>query len=285
MADRANTHLSEQIEAAFAWWREAGVDCTFGDAPTDWLAEAAPPANTKPHPRAGVDLARPGGSTVDARGSRPPEGQFILSGRPAGQPKGGDAESAKPPALPIDAATLPQDLAAFCDWWLSEPKLDNGRTAGRVPPRGLAGAELMVVVPEPEREDDAHLLSGPQGRLLDAMLAAMGLAPDRVYLASALPRHTPMADWGAAAAQGIGTILRHHIHLAAPQRLLVLGGNALSLLGNDLPNSGQILFQLNHENASIPSMGATDLGVLLVRPRAKARIWQQWLDWTGIGTT
>jgi DNA polymerase len=269
MADRANTHLSEQIEAAFAWWREAGVDYTFGDAPTDWLAEAAPPANTKPHPRAGGNLARPGGSTVDARAPH----------------RRGDAESAKPPALAIDAATLPQDLAAFRDWWLSEPKLDNGRTAGRVPPRGPAGAELMVVVPEPEREDDAHLLSGPQGRLLDAMLAAMALAPDRVYLASALPRHTPMADWGAAAAQGIGTILRHHIHLAAPQRLLVLGGNALSLLGNDLPNSGQILFQLNHENESIPSMGATDLGVLLVRPRAKARIWQQWLDWTGIGTT
>jgi DNA polymerase len=269
MADRANTHLSEQIEAAFAWWREAGVDCTFGDTPTDWLAEAPPPANTKPRPRAGGDLGSPQRNRPDERGLR----------------LRGDAENDKAPTPAIDPATLPQDLAAFHDWWLSEPKLDNGRTAGRVPPRGAAEADLMVVVPEPEREDGEHLLSGPQGRLLDAMLAAMELPPDRVYLASALPRHTPMADWAGAAAQGLGAILRHHIQLAAPRRLLVLGGNALSLLGNDLPNSGQILFQLNHDGKSIPLMSATDLGVLLVRPRAKARIWQQWLDWTGIGTT
>lgn len=269
MADRANTHLSEQIEAAFAWWREAGVDSAFDDAPTDWLAEAPPSANAKPGLRAGGNPGHPGGASVEARGPRPR----------------GEAESASAPTPAIDPATLPRDLATFRDWWLSEPKLDNGRTAGRVPPRGPAEADLMIVVPEPEREDGERLLSGPRGRLLDAMLAAMGLAPERVYLASALPRHTPMADWAGAAAQGIGTILRHHIHLAAPRRLLVLGGNALSLLDNDLPNSGQILFQLNHESESIPSMGATDLGVLLVRPRAKARIWQQWLDWTGIGTT
>jgi DNA polymerase len=180
---------------------------------------------------------------------------------------------------------LPQDLEGFTAWWLSEPWLDDGRVAGRIAPRGTAGAETMIVVPEPEREDREELLSGPQGRLLDALLAAMGLAPEQVYLASALPRHTPMADWAAAKQRGLGEVLRHHVGLVAPKRLIAFGANVLPLLSNDPPNSGQFLLQFNHGELSIPLWAATDIGVLLARPRVKARVWQQWLDWTGTQDT
>src|SRR3546814_9582036 len=76
----------------------------------------------------------------------------------------------------------PQDLAAFRQWWLSEPGLDTIGPRGRIAPQGEAGAGLMVLVMDPEAGDSQSLLSGAQGRLIDAMLRAMGMARAEVYL-------------------------------------------------------------------------------------------------------
>jgi DNA polymerase len=264
MVERANTGLSADLAAAFAWWREAGVDCAFRDEPMNWLA---PVETAQSRPRAGGNLVSDNGSPAEARGPRQRR------------------EAAEPAGLVFNAAALPRDLASFTAWWLADPALDDGRVAGRVPPRGAAGVELMVIVPEPEREDRDRLLSGPQGRLLEAMLTAMGLGPEQVYAASALPRHTPMADWTAARQRGLGAALVRHVDLVAPRRLIAFGNNVLPLLGHDLPNSGQFSPELNHGGTSAALLAATNLEVLLARPRAKARFWQQWLDWTGTGTT
>lgn len=257
MAEPAISPLAEDLRAAFAWWKDAGVDYAFHDEPADWLAVPELPNEADRRP---ANPFRPDGLQVSSRG---------------------EAEAADTAAPAIDPASLPQDMAAFAAWWLTEPLLDEGRTSGRVPPRGQAGAELMVVVPEPESDDGVQLLSGPQGRLLDAMLAAMELGADAAYVASALPRHKPMADWDAAAAQGIGLALRRHVELVAPRRIMTFGRNVLPLLGNDPPNSAQMLQSFNHQSGSIPLLAAPDLAALLNRPQAKARLWQQWLEWTG----
>ena len=179
------------------------------------------------------------------------------------------------PALPVDA--LPADLPGFAQWWLAEPLLDGGRTTGRVPPRGAAGADLMVLVTHPEREDGDTLLSGPQGRLLDAFLSAAGIAPEQAYVASALPRHTPHADWAEAQARGLGLALARHVALVAPRRLIVFGGNILPLLGNDLPNSADSLRRFNQGDLSVPVLAERDLAAYVERPRGKAGLWQRWL--------
>jgi DNA polymerase len=256
MAEGGNSQLSAEIAAAFAWWREAGVDSAFRDEPANWIAPPAAPL---------------------------PASEAPVSRQPAGPQK--VAAAVPPPAPAFDPATLPTDLAAFTQWWLAEPWLDDGRVTERMAPRGEQGADVMIVVPEPEREDSDNLLSGAQGRLLDAMLTAFGLTSEQVYLATALPRHTPMADWAAAGQRGLGEVLRHHVALVAPRRLIAFGGNVLPLLGNDPPNSGHFLLEFNHGELSIPLWAATDLGVLLARPRVKARVWQQWLDWTGTQNT
>jgi DNA polymerase len=251
MDKRQDSDLSDGFAAALEWWREAGVDCSFHDAPTSWIAPPAPAGESgKPDLPTEPDRAAP---------------------------------QTEPPVT--DRSRWPQDLDAFAAWWLSEPWLDGGRTPERVPPRGAQGAQLMCIVPEPEAIDSEHLLSGPQGKLLDAILAAMGIAPAERYIASVLPRHTPMADWQALAERGMGEVLAHHIALARPQRIIAFGGNILPLFGNDLPNSDENLRRFNHEGVSIPLLAASDLAVLLARPRAKARLWRQWLDWTGIGKT
>lgn len=245
MAERGIPDIHQQITAAFDWWREAGVDSDFTDDPKNWIAPAEPVA--------------------EAPAPRP---QFVAP------------VPAEPVTPTIDTSALPADLPAFTDWWLSDPLLDGGRTANRVPPRGAAGAELMIVVPHPEPDDRENLLSGPQGRMLDAMLQVMGIGPDAAYVASALTRHTPHADWQAAAAAGMDAALARHVKLVAPRRLIVFGRNILPLLAGGLPNSSADLRHFNHEGTSIALLVARDLGSLLERPSWKAGFWQRWLEWT-----
>ncbi len=250
MDDRVKPGLADEIEAALEWWRSAGVDCDFADEPAHWLAPASAEAKAAP-----VAVA-----PIAAAAVRSPP-----------------ADAANPS---FERAGWPKDLASFTAWWLSDPALDDGRTTGRVPPRGNPGAEFMVIVPDPEREDSDRLLSGPQGRLLDAMLAAMGIAADQAYVASVLPRHMPMADWPALAEKGFGALLAHHVKLAAPRRLIALGSNILPLLGNDPAHSPAVLRSFNQEGASIPLLAGKSLAALIERPRWKAGLWRGWLDWT-----
>lgn len=241
----AKAAFGDDIAAALDWWREAGVDTDFADAPTAWLKaeETATPTRVERRPSA-----------------LPP---------------------AEPAAPALDRAAWPQDLSGFRQWWLTEPMLDDGRTSGRVPPRGPASPAFMIVVPEPERDDAETLLSGPQGKLLQAMLSAMQIAPEQAYVASVLPRHTPMPDWDALAAKGIGAVLGHHVKLVAPQRLIVLGANILPLLGNDPAHNTAVSRTFNQEGQSIPLLAGKSLSALIERPRWKAGLWQGWLDWTG----
>jgi DNA polymerase len=261
---RPNDLLAD-MNAALDWWREAGVDCVFEDAPRQWI--------TAP------DLQDEAAAPVD------PNSFPAVTGLPLAPPP-------VPPRAMIggDRALWPAELSTFSEWWLSEPSLDDGQVRGRVPPRGPIAAPLMVLVPEPEAEDRDILLSGPQGRLLTSMLSAMGLSADQVYFASALPRHTPMADWPDLAAQGLGDVLRHHLALARPQRLIAFGRHFPSLFapsglesplpGNALTQTSAILPHISHEGGSVRLLVARDLGSLLERPIAKGHFWQHWLEWS-----
>ncbi len=244
MTDGANSRLTAQLAAALDWWRDAGVDGHLHDGAQAWIAPAKEATKT-----AAPSVAAP-------------------------------AQAPAPPAPPaLDRSGWPAELAAFSAWWLADPALDSAPPATRVPPRGAAGASLLVLVAEPEREDAGVLLSGPQGRLLAGFLAAAGIAPDAVYVASVLPRHTPHADWAEAAARGLGELARHHVALAAPRRLLVCGGNILPLLGHDPALNPAAFSEFEHGGATLPVLALRDLALLRERPRWKAAMWRAWLDW------
>lgn len=255
MSNPAQTDPATDPAAALAavldWWREAGVDHAFADDPRIWLAEPAA-AESAPE-RTAAPIAEP-----VRVAPKPPVVERLVG---------------------LDA--LPVTLPAFQQWWLTEPSLDGGHVTGRVPPRGVEGAALMVLIDHPEAEDRDMLLSGPQGRLLAALFTAMGISPDQAYIAACLPRHMPLPDWAALDAAGLGEVVRHHILLARPQRLLVFGRHISPLLGHDPAKSAEPLQQFVHENASIPLMAAPGLANLAGRPRSKAGLWQAWLDWTG----
>ena len=240
---------AEELIAAIDWWRSAGVEHDFTDEAQNWLARPEPeaPADPAPAPVSATTFTAP-----------PPPGLAQIGG---------------------GAALWPQDLAAFQAWWLAEPELDEGQIAGRVAPRGPIGAELMVMVDNPEAQDGDHLLSGPRGRMVKGIVAALGLAADAVYFASVLPRHMPLPDWAALAQRGLGDLARHHVALAAPKRLIGFGSHVSSLLGHDPAKSVQPLPQIWRLGAALPALAAPELESLLARPIGKARLWQALLDW------
>jgi len=147
----------------------------------------------------------------------------------------------------------------------------------------------MVVVPMPEDVDGETgvLLSGPQGNLLNAMLGVMGVSAQDCYVAAALPRAMAAPDWDMMRDEGMGAVLAHHIALAAPRRLLLLGDRILPLLGHAPSQKPALLSLINQSEAGddgqhrgdVSVLAAQDLGMLLENPRRKAGFWRSWLNW------
>jgi hypothetical protein len=247
MPQRPAPSLAESIAAAQAWWREAGVDCAFADAPVTWLAEEEPVAAAVPAaaaPPAPADPARP--------------------------PVGGDRTE------------WPTDLAAFGRWWLAEPSLDAGGTHPRVAPRGAAGAAVLMLVPMPEDGDRDVLLAGAHGRLLASFARAAGLASEAVAVAAALPRHTPLPDWSGLAAGGHGEVLQHLLALIAPHRVIVFGRSILPLLGHAPAQGAPPVSELSIQGRAVPLLATYAPENLLSNARERAGLWQRWLEWTDV---
>ena len=95
---------------------------------------------------------------------------------------------------------------------MTEPALAEGALDRRVPPRGVAGARLMVVAAAVRRRwrwpADRRRRSSPSA----AILRAMGIAEHEVYFASALPAPMAMPEWDRlaqpASARSRGTTSR-----------------------------------------------------------------------------
>ncbi|KRA83514.1 hypothetical protein [Altererythrobacter sp. Root672] len=245
MNNRPAPSLADSIAAAQAWWRDAGVDLVFQDEPISWLAEevAASPA-----PAAKV------------RVETPPE--------PETPPMGGERTA------------WPADLAGFKQWWLEEPSFRQTGPHPRVPPRGDHSAPVMLIVPMPEAGDSDSLLGGPQGKLLASFVKAMGLAPEQVYLASALPQHIEMPDWDRLSSQGLGAIIKHHVELANPARLIVFGTGILPLVGHDPAQGTPAIGEFTIQSGTLPLLASYAPGRLLDHPLLRASLWRRWLEWT-----
>ncbi|MEM6826749.1 MAG: hypothetical protein AAF553_02280 [Pseudomonadota bacterium] len=251
--------LRDELSSALDWWREAGVDTVFTDDATVWLRE-------------------PGEEEAAVEVDPPAESPSLLTREPA---KASEV-AANAAAAPIDffAQGKPETLEEFREFWLTAPDLDPIGLTGRVPPRGAQSADLMVLVVDPEQRDTDALLSGPQGRLLKSILDATGVSTDRAYVASALPRHTPMADSAALAGRGLGAVLHHHISLVAPKQLIAFGSGLApffdAYLNQTTTDSRQV-----QGLAPLPAPFMCEgLDGLISMPSLKARFWRRWMEWT-----
>ena len=190
------------------------------------------------------------------------------------------AERPAATAIRVDLAaapSMPTSLAEFHDWLAANRGLPLDRPgARRVAPHGPAGAALMLVSEAPGPEDLAagRPIGGDCWQLIERMVRALGIAPERVYSAALSYAHVPGARLVGGALDQAAAILRHHIRLVAPERLLLLGdGPAQALLGEPLAIVRGQLRQVEE----IPAIATLQPRFLIQRPADKLLAWQDLL--------
>ncbi|QUT04295.1 uracil-DNA glycosylase [Sphingobium phenoxybenzoativorans] len=227
---------ADAAESLLSWWALAGVDHAVNELPVNWLRPAVAPARVRP--------ASPGGDAP--RVDRP------------------------------DA--LPNDLSAFHAWLTTHPSIhEAGWSSQRILPAGAQNAAIMVIcdLPDPEDAETGTLLSGNCGALFDAMMAAIGRSRQDIYLSSLSVTRAPGGILHDQDLEILATRMRHHIALAAPQRLLLLGEKTnRALLAADSLERPSGLQSVNHPAGTVPAIASRHPRFLLKHPEAKAQSWR-----------
>jgi len=213
--------------AALAFLVDAGLDIAIGSEPTDHLK---PPAEPDP---ATTESADPAPLRQSARAQAPK-----ATAAPARQ-----AVRAEPDAVVSErqAAVTAQQLAAQCaDLAALRQALDGFRglaireTATQlVFADGNPDADVMLIGEAPGRDEDriGRPFVGESGKLLDRMLAAIGLDRQSVYITNTVLWRPPgNRKPTPAEVTAMLPFLVRHIELVAPKALLLTGGSALSAL-------------------------------------------------------
>lgn len=205
--------------AALRLQAEWGADEALADAPLDRtaLAAALPPAGAAPSPAA-APLARPISTGNGATG-----GLLIPVAAPPAVSRAAELAAA---AGSLDA--LREAMAGFEGSPLRET------ATNLVFADGAPGSGLMVIGEAPGADEDrlGKPFVGVSGRLMDRMLASIGLGRERdFYVTNILPFRPPgnRTPTDAEIALFLPFVLRH-IELAAPRVLVLLGGTAAKAL-------------------------------------------------------
>lgn len=185
---------------------------------------------------------------------------------------------AAPEAVAAPAEILPDTLEAFREWRMGGAAPEAEWHAPLIGPSGDPASALMIFTDMPDPDDTEQLLSGAPGRLFDRILAAIGESRDSVYLASlALAR--PVTGLIPAEAEArLIELARHHVALAAPKKLLLVGDattrvwRTTSGSGSGNGNRDINQFAGNMEVAAIRHPR-----FLLKQPSAKAEAWRNLL--------
>jgi DNA polymerase len=247
MIDSQTHDLQAEADSLISWWRDAGVDVLVEEEPRNWLAEAKPVAKVGP-----AETQRASGQNARSAGSAP-------------------AAVAAPPILP-------DTLADFLAWFATDTlSLPDFPVRQRLRPEGDPSNIPMIVTDVPERGDAAagHLLSGDIGTLFDRMIAAWKIDRAHIYLTAMAPGRPASGQIDAVSLKILGPILTHHIRLAAPKKLWLMGEAASrAVLGTNVAEATGRLHQINYGGTSMEAIVTLHPRVLLREPKSKARVWE-----------
>lgn len=209
------------------WHVDAGVDEAVGDAPTDHF-------NAEPDPAA----ARQAGAADRPRAPSDPS-PAAPSPAPAPPKRGANVPlSLESPAAAEGSASLLANEAST----LAELKDAMGRFEGcslkhtamnLVFGDGNPDADAMFIGEAPGADEDREGLPfvGVSGRLLDKMIAAIGLDRTSAYITNILPWRPPGNRKPTTNEVTVCLpFIRRHIALAAPRVLVLVGGTSASAL-------------------------------------------------------
>lgn len=241
-------------ESICDWWSLAGVDALVGEEPAGWLV--LPPANdtapAKPKPAITESEAMPLPAALQRQ---------------------------EVPAAPVakGPVTFPEEWAAFQNWLAEDPDVPGSQwDARRVLPAGKPGAPLMLLTAWPEIDDqrDGILFAGAAGTLLDAMLRAIGASRTDCYVASLAVTRPPGGRCDERDAAELDRLLWHHLRLAGPQRLLLIGSDIVRMAANiALADARGRLLDVNQDGRKVETVAVAHPAMLLARPAHKAAAW------------
>ncbi|RUW62410.1 uracil-DNA glycosylase [Mesorhizobium sp. M7A.F.Ca.US.008.03.1.1] len=272
------------IADLLAFYASVGVDEALEDQPVNRFAEAAPkPMERAPTAAPSGDSAAPQRSASMSRsetGDRPSAPPVARPSATTAVPD--EAQAALARQLATTATTLDelrQHMAAFegCNLKATAKSL--------VFADGNPEAAVMLVGEAPGRDEDIEGLPfvGRSGRLLDRMLAAIGLDRTSVYIANVIPWRPPGNRTPTPHETEIcRPFIERQIELVNPKVLINLGGPSAKTLLNT--SEGILRLRGNwrvHTTASgiaIPAMPTLHPAYLLRTPSHKKLAWRDFLE-------
>jgi DNA polymerase len=268
-----------------AFYLEAGVDAPIGETPVDRFASPiASPLEGEADPRSGS-----GGGPADIRQSSRSQLAPSLS-----VPHKGAGNNLAPASFvpsPDAAATIVRDavkgigtleelrtaLGAF------EGCALKGTATQLVFADGNPKAKVMFVGEAPGRDEDIEGLPfvGRSGKLLDRMMAAIGLDRTSVYIANIIPWRPPGNRTPTPQESQICLpFIQRQIELVDPDILVCLGGpSATTLLGikEGITKSRGRWFNYHTGTREIRAMATFHPAFLLRSPLQKRLAWRDFL--------
>lgn len=236
---------SQAIKSYVGWWGDAGLIDAVSDEAFDWLAPVVKIATR--------DIAEMQRATLAQVAP-------TAATHPAERPE-----------------TLPDDLAAF-DAWLAEsadlPGLDWSMQ--RVLPSGPVDAPLMLLAdaPDPADIEAGRLFSGAQGKLIDAMLAAIGLSRDACRIGSIALTRPIGGRLDGGDADRLTAIARRHVALVNPRALLLVGQQSAQLVAGEGVSPTLRQLEFNHDGVTVAAFAIHHPRLLLERPLLKRPAWE-----------
>jgi uracil-DNA glycosylase family 4 len=271
-ADIPEISPKKALSALLEWYAAIGVDIALDEAPHDRFAESAM-----------FEQAREKPPKATSAGVRPQPVPTAAVNSSAGPPRASVA-----PLFPEEAARAAEEAAAAAtsldDLAKRFAAFDGcpfkSMASHFLFSAGKAGSRLMVLdfAPGEEEERSGAAFSGAASRLLDNMLASIGLDRDSCYFAYFSPWRPP-GDKAASPSEQAALLpfARRHIELAKPEILLILGDpTARAMLETNL--SGLRLqgtwFECQYGTTAARAMALPNLTSVRKTPSMKSAIWR-----------
>jgi uracil-DNA glycosylase len=253
------------VETLLAWYRDAGVDEVLLERPLDRFAatEATKvstpprsiPADPRVSPRADARLAS------ETRDTAP------------------NVQASAVAAAAKDLAELRESLAAFQGCPLKHTAMNL------VFGDGNPDAAVMFIGEAPGADEDreGRPFVGVSGRLLDRMMASIGLDRETAYITNILPWRPPgNREPTPAEVAACLPFIQRHIQLVAPRALVLVGGTAAkTLLGRKegiMRLRGRWLtYGEQGDSPPIPALATFHPAFLLRSPAQKSNAWRDLL--------
>ncbi|TPM37453.1 uracil-DNA glycosylase [Mesorhizobium sp. B2-3-4] len=279
----ASPNTPVDVADLLAFYASAGVDEALEDAPVNRFAEPAP----KAAPRAAAVAAPPVESAPPPRSTQAPRlDASALPDAPAARAPTStvpdEAQAALARQMASAASTLDelrQQMASFegCNLKATAKNL--------VFADGNPQASVMLVGEAPGRDEDIEGLPfvGRSGRLLDRMLAAIGLDRTSVYIANVIPWRPPGNRTPTPHETEIcRPFIERQIELVNPKVLVNLGGPSAKTLLNTsegiLRLRGNWRVHTTGSGIAIPAMPTLHPAYLLRTPAHKKLAWRDFLE-------